>query len=1191
MNKMITVKNQIVDNLIQLNKFHFNISLDNDPIYSERNDLIYKLRENYKEIKRLIIVRLDAIGDNFLFSNSIKQISKLFPSAYITYVCYAETKPIVDRCKYINTPIYIDRKLLETNKAYREKIYAKFQELKYDLLINPLYSREFLAEEIIYFINSDIKITFDGDRSNISQSLLNITNKWYDIILSTDAIKNKFELHRNAELVQLLGGESDPKQLPELWYNDDDKNFIENFISKYNLEEYAIVFPGTKGGTRSIKYWGSEKFANIADYIKDKLGLNVVILCGKDEEDISQEISIYVKSNPIILQGQFSIWQVVELVRHSKFYLGSDTSIAHFAAAQKVPTFVILGGGHFNRFFPYPDYNHVKTIYRKSDCYNCNWQCTQSTNKCIKDISVDDVKKALTTFHFEKSEELQFIKPKKRLNIIKHIGSEPKIDLLVPPSSLHSWHLKEGIINNLRINGLLNRVFYTTQEHFNHFFDYLKKDCSSDLIFAIGGDHHLYYLHDTQQKIDLWNRCKIAKICYSYESTLDSTYSFYNARALSASKVFSHFLVADENDLSFFKQNGREAIWFPQFVDTRFFVNKIKFDNRKTKVFFKGKLWNEYKQRQNVIKSLKEYNLVEIVEEYLTNSELVNKYNEFKAIINPPGVFGGFNVRTFEAMATGNLLFQFLPNGRYLNNSLFKHNEHLIYFDPNNISQLIKILQDFQKRPELFEQIAKNGFNETVENHSLEKRMCTLLNWVQFNTLPEYPTYQSTDKKLKTKKLDFNDQNKIIVNNQIKVSAIVSVYNSERFIDGCLSNLVSQTLFKKDELEIIIVNTGSEQDEERIIFNYLNKYKNIKYIKTSERETIYSAWDRGILQANGKYLTNANTDDRYKYNALEVLSNALDANDQIDVVYADQFVTVVPNDTWDSNTEKKLQHRADFDKDLLLFGCFIGSQPMWRKSLHAKHGYFNKELKVVGDYEFWLRISQQAKFQHLAKPLGLYFYSDQSAEHRDKNLTNDENIFVKKQYLSLYLKNENHINRINDKLDLLASNAKSDNYFVQAGKLLKMRKNGIAVEQEINDFLSKVSNFKDEELLNQASNYLKKISDDNLILNYTQYFEILNSIIASYYSSLSLYNEARKCYEEILQVDNNSAIACEGLGNIFLIEGNIEAAKVMFEWTVKNNPGYQNAQNKLAEINRLLSLPEKHNSLFEKDEIKVEVQS
>ena len=105
------------------------------------------------------------------------------------------------------------------------------------------------------------------------------------------------------------------------------------------------------------------------------------------------------------------------------------------------------------------------------------------------------------------------------------------------------------------------------------------------------------------------------------------------------------------------------------------------------------------------------------------------------------------------------------------------------------------------------------------------------------------------------------------------VSAIVSTYNSEKHIRGCLEDLENQTI--ADRLEIVVVNSGSQQNEEAIVKEFQKKYNNIKYIKTERRETIYKAWNRAIKAASGEYITNANTDDRRRQDALEIMAKAL----------------------------------------------------------------------------------------------------------------------------------------------------------------------------------------------------------------------------------------------------------------------------------------------------------------------------
>ena len=105
-------------------------------------------------------------------------------------------------------------------------------------------------------------------------------------------------------------------------------------------------------------------------------------------------------------------------------------------------------------------------------------------------------------------------------------------------------------------------------------------------------------------------------------------------------------------------------------------------------------------------------------------------------------------------------------------------------------------------------------------------------------------------------------------NTNVLVSALVSTYNSEKFIEGRIVDLLEQSISKY--LQIVIINSGSTQNEDKIIKSFTESYSNITYLKTKERESIYKAWNRGIKVANGKYITNANTDDRNKFQEIYV---------------------------------------------------------------------------------------------------------------------------------------------------------------------------------------------------------------------------------------------------------------------------------------------------------------------------------
>jgi glycosyltransferase involved in cell wall biosynthesis len=230
--------------------------------------------------------------------------------------------------------------------------------------------------------------------------------------------------------------------------------------------------------------------------------------------------------------------------------------------------------------------------------------------------------------------------------------------------------------------------------------------------------------------------------------------------------------------------------------------------------------------------------------------------------------------------------------------------------------------------------------------------------------------------------LNKNDSDAIEIHHQFKVSAIVSTYNSEEFIRGCLHDLIEQSLYQKGELEIVIIDSNSRQNEREVVEEFQSNYSSIIYERTIETEPLYTAWNRAISKSRGLYITNANTDDRHRFDTLEVMADYLDNHVNIGLVYADQLISTVANDTFATTRANRKWNWPAYAYDRLKQGCCIGSQPMWRKSLHDRFGYFREEFKCCGDYEFWLRIgSQGTQMAMIPEILGLYYFNPKGLEH------------------------------------------------------------------------------------------------------------------------------------------------------------------------------------------------------------------
>lgn len=210
---------------------------------------------------------------------------------------------------------------------------------------------------------------------------------------------------------------------------------------------------------------------------------------------------------------------------------------------------------------------------------------------------------------------------------------------------------------------------------------------------------------------------------------------------------------------------------------------------------------------------------------------------------------------------------------------------------------------------------------------------------------------------------------------EIWVSAIVSTYQSERFMRHCLEDLERQTI--ADQLEIIVIDSCSPEKESDIVKEFQSRYSNIVYLRTDQREGLYTAWNRAIALAKGKYLTSANTDDRHHSSSFEKLARQLDAASECVLAYHDQLTSTVENETFEACFARNPRRfrLPDFSHETLILGCLTGSQPMWRKSVHAEHGVFSEKYRVAADYEFWMRIAQTHPFIHISEPLGVFYDS------------------------------------------------------------------------------------------------------------------------------------------------------------------------------------------------------------------------
>ncbi len=107
-----------------------------------------------------------------------------------------------------------------------------------------------------------------------------------------------------------------------------------------------------------------------------------------------------------------------------------------------------------------------------------------------------------------------------------------------------------------------------------------------------------------------------------------------------------------------------------------------------------------------------------------------------------------------------------------------------------------------------------------------------------------------------------------------KISIIITIYNSEKYIKECVCSIFEQTL---DKIEFIFVDDATPDDSINILKNIINNYpfreNHIKIINLNKNGGVSNARQIGLNYATGEYIIHTDSDDWVDNDMYERLYN------------------------------------------------------------------------------------------------------------------------------------------------------------------------------------------------------------------------------------------------------------------------------------------------------------------------------
>jgi glycosyltransferase involved in cell wall biosynthesis len=183
-----------------------------------------------------------------------------------------------------------------------------------------------------------------------------------------------------------------------------------------------------------------------------------------------------------------------------------------------------------------------------------------------------------------------------------------------------------------------------------------------------------------------------------------------------------------------------------------------------------------------------------------------------------------------------------------------------------------------------------------------------------------------------------------------------------------MASVLSQTF---QDFELIVVDDASADDNLEVVASFHDN--TIKFIRHETRQGGAAARNTGIINSKCDYIAFLDDDDEWFPDKLaRQMILMLASPPEVGCIYTGYVVI-------DKASGKQIGQmipgkKGDLSKDLLIGNCLGGtSSVLLRRDCLEKAGLFDESLASFQDYDLWIRLSREYRFDYIKEPLLRYY--------------------------------------------------------------------------------------------------------------------------------------------------------------------------------------------------------------------------
>lgn len=351
-------------------------------------------REIFKgEIKKILVLQPSSIGDVVYTTPLLSGLRETYPHAKITYIVERTALDVVRGNPNLDRVIIMPRERWVKDlgkgdlKGVLKKIASFIKELQsigFDLVVNLHAAPRCAILTHLAKGKNTSGLTIDEFAHPIMMGSTWIVHKYY---ITTNQPMQDLRRLSLPELYMKIGGVNPNIREETFPLHDEVLKRMKEKMRSLGIKDGDLVVGIVPGGNFPSRRWPPKRYGELADRLIRYHSLKILILGGKEDRGLGEEIYKVTKGEAINLCGKTTLKELGAVLSMCDHVITNDTGPMHIAGALHTRSIVIAGP---TRTGPYGGDGHL-LLQADLPCVGCGPTSACTKGECMEAIEVDMV--------------------------------------------------------------------------------------------------------------------------------------------------------------------------------------------------------------------------------------------------------------------------------------------------------------------------------------------------------------------------------------------------------------------------------------------------------------------------------------------------------------------------------------------------------------------------------------------------------------------------------------------------------------------------------------------------------------------------------------------------------------------------------------------------------------------------------